>query len=125
MVEDRDNEGLFSVVGFGSAAQFSLLKASAYVLWPSPGAVVNKDSVLVCRDPEKTRCCGFLGGLAASFSNVDTVRGVGISPPESVFNRREAGNGCSCSTCRIPLFFLLASKIAQCFFSPAKSLSAF
>ena len=88
MVDDRDNVGLlFSFSGSGIAAETSLLNGSEEISCLSPDVGVNNDSVLVCRDPEKTRCCGFLAGFAASFSNVDAFSGMGISPPKSVFDR--------------------------------------
>jgi hypothetical protein len=88
MVDDRDNVGLlFSFPVSGAAAETLLLNGSEETSFLSPDAGVNKDSVLACRDPEKTRCCGFLAGFAASFSNVDAFSGIGISPPKSVFDR--------------------------------------
>jgi hypothetical protein len=78
IVDDRDNVGSFILFsGAVSAVMVSSLNGSGYDLLVSIDEGVNKDSVLVCRDPEKTRCCGFLVGFVASFSKVDTFSGIG------------------------------------------------
>src|SRR5437016_8434730 len=84
-VDDRDNVGSFVILSESvTAVMAPSMNGLGYDLLLSFDDGVNKESVRVCRELAKTRCCGFLGGFAASFSIVDAFSGLVLLTPASV-----------------------------------------